>query len=153
MLSYALRDDADEVALGDGVGRCQELGPHRSEVHGDHAGEADRDADQRQRREPADRPESGSVCQPTTAAARRRTINTPAALSVPLTVMTCECQALTGPSVIGVARVDGSGAPQPGLRAAWFQVFSLKMGFAMHASLGERGNKFERYSRLRHLRV
>ena len=33
---------------------AEELGPHRPEVDGDHAGEADEDADQRQRREAAD---------------------------------------------------------------------------------------------------
>src|ERR1700694_3250931 len=80
----------------------------------------------------------GPACQPTAAAARSTTINTPAALSVPPTVITCDCHGLTGPSVIGVARVVGSGAPQPGFRAALFQVVSLKIGFAMHASLGER---------------
>jgi len=60
------------------------------------------------------------------------------ALIVPPTVITFEFQPLTGPSVIGVARVVGSGAAQPGSRAALFQVRSLSSGLGIAASLGER---------------
>src|SRR4029079_8318433 len=89
---------------------------------------------------------AGPIAQPTAPAAMRMTINTPAALTVPATVMVLRLHGLTGPSVIGpsvigAARVTGSGAPQPGFLAAWFQPLSFSNGFGMHASLGELSNR------------
>src|SRR4051812_29794902 len=85
---------------------------------------------------------SGPIAQPTAPAAMRMTISTPAAVIVPATVIALKFQGLTGPSLTGpsmpgAARVTGSGAPQPGFFAAWFQPLSFSNGFGMHASLGE----------------
>ena len=62
-------------------------------------------------------------------------MSAPVAVSVPFTVITPGCQADTGPSVMGVERVVGSGAPQPAwLAAAASIALSFRYGLAMTTS-------------------
>ena len=127
--------------------------PRRPEVHRDDAGEADSmPTSAKPGKPPTSSPLllSGPICQPTVAAARSTTINTPLALSVPLTVITPPCHGLTGPSVIGVAtsRRDRVRAQPGSWRRLRSSCWSLSIGLAMYASLGERVTRRERYSRL-----
>ena len=62
--------------------------------------------------------DTGADIQPTVADASRITINTPVAVMVPLTVMALGSHDETGPSVMGVERVERSGAAQPACEAA-----------------------------------
>src|SRR6187402_3513232 len=71
--------------------------------------------------------------QPTAAAASSRTNRTPVALIVPATVIGRDSHALIGPSSIGVARVEGSGAAHPAVEA-FFSASSLRNGLAIAAS-------------------
>ena len=107
-----LRDDADEEALGEGVDGSQDARPHGAEHQRD-------DAARSRRRRRAARGRGSPVVgvstdiQPTVAEASSSTISTPVAVAVPCTVMTPRCHELIGPSSMGVARVEGSGAAQP----------------------------------------
>ena len=77
-----------------------------------------------------------TMFQPTTAVASSSTISTPVAVIEPLTVMVsrADCHGLMGPSSIGVERVDGSGAAQPGFSATLLKLRSFRIGFDIETS-------------------
>ena len=85
--------------------------------------------------------EVSTMFQPTTAAATSSTMSTPVAVMDPLTLMVsrADCHGLIGPSSIGVERVDGSGAAQPGFSATLLKLRSLRMGFDIGTSRFARG--------------